>query len=104
MEALARFGEIAVLIDRRWFVCHAGRAARGSRLMFATAAMASPGTDLFAVSHTIGLNLVYVKKTVELVPAWLLSCWLGLPDGATDRCVRRALLDLARVAAWRKRA
>ena len=101
MEAVwLGFGEIAVLMTGGWvlFATLAGL-RQGSPLSFATGANGVRlARILFAVSLIpIGLShLVYVKQTVELVPAWLpYRGWLGLPDRRrTDRLrPRRAVLD-----------
>jgi len=108
MEAVwLGFGEIAVLMTGGWvlFATLAGL-REGSSLTFATGAngILLAGM-LFAVSLIpIGLShLVYVKQTVELVPAWLpyRVGWAYLTGAGQIACGLGVLFSiLPRVAAW----
>lgn len=76
MEAVwLGFGELAVLLTGGWFLFAAlAELPEGSALRFATSEKSIYfARMLFAVSLIpIGLShIVYVKETVELVPAWL---------------------------------
>jgi uncharacterized membrane protein len=101
------FGEIAVLMTGGWvlFATLAGL-REGSPLTFATGANGIRLAGmLFAVSLIpIGLShLVYVKQTVELVPAWLpyRVGWAYLTGAGQIACGLGVLFSmLPRVAAW----
>jgi uncharacterized membrane protein len=108
MEAVwLGFGEIAVLMAGGWvlFATLAGL-REGSPLTFATGANGIRlARMLFAVSLIpIGLShLVYVKQTVELVPAWLpyRVGWAYLTGAGQIACGLGVLFSiLPRVAAW----
>jgi uncharacterized membrane protein len=108
MEAVwLGFGEIAVLMTGGWvlFATLAGL-REGSPLTFATGANGiRQARMLFAVSLIpIGLShLVYVKQTVELVPAWLpyRVGWAYLTGAGQIACGLGVLFSiLPRVAAW----
>jgi len=108
MEAVwLGFGEIAVLMTGGWvlFATLAGM-REGSPLTFATGANGIRlARMLFAVSLLpIGLShLVYVKQTVELVPAWFpyRVGWAYLTGAGQIACGLGVLLSiLPRVAAW----
>ena len=108
MEAVwLGFGEIAVLMTGGWvlFATLAGL-REGSPLTFATGANGIRLAGmLFAVSLIpIGLShLVYVKQTVELVPAWLpyRVGWAYLTGAGQIACGLGVLFSmLPRVAAW----
>jgi uncharacterized membrane protein len=108
MEAVwLGFGEIAVLMAGGWvlFATLAGL-REGSPLTFATGANdIRLARMLFAVSLIpIGLShLVYVKQTVELVPAWLpyRVGWAYLTGAGQIACGLGVLFSiLPRVAAW----
>jgi uncharacterized membrane protein len=108
MEAVwLGFGEIAVLMTGGWvlFATLAGL-REGSPLTFATGANGIRLAGmLFAVSLIpIGLShLVYVKQTVELVPAWLpyRAGWAYLTGAGQIACGLGVLFSiLPRVAAW----
>jgi uncharacterized membrane protein len=108
MEAVwLGFGEIAVLMTGGWvlFATLAGL-REGSPLRFATGANGIRlARMLFAVSLIpIGLShLVYVKQTVELVPAWLpyRVGWAYLTGAGQIACGLGVLFSiLPRVAAW----
>jgi uncharacterized membrane protein len=108
MEAVwLGFGEIAVLMTGGWvlFATLAGL-REGSPLTFATGANGIRLAGmLFAVSLIpIGLShLVYVKQTVELVPAWLpyRVGWAYLTGAGQIACGLGVLFSiLRRVAAW----
>jgi len=108
MEAVwLGFGEIAVLMTGGWvlFATLAGL-REGSSLTFATGANGIRLAGmLFAVSLIpIGLShLVYVKQTVELVPAWLpyRVGWAYLTGAGQIACGLGVLFSiLPRVAAW----
>jgi uncharacterized membrane protein len=108
MEAVwLGFGEIAVLMTGAWvlFATLAGL-REGSPLTFATGANGiRQARILFAVSLIpIGLShLVYVKQTVELVPAWLpyRVGWAYLTGAGQIACGLGVLFAiLPRVAAW----
>jgi uncharacterized membrane protein len=101
------FGEIAVLMTGGWvlFATLAGL-REGSPLTFATGANGIRLAGmLFAVSLIpIGLShLVYVKQTVELVPAWLpyRVGWAYLTGAGQIACGLGVLFSiLPRAAAW----
>ena len=108
MEAVwLGFGEIAVLMTGGWvlFATLAGL-REGSPLTFATGANGIRLAGmLFAVSLIpIGFShLVYVKQTVELVPAWLpyRVGWAYLTGAGQIACGLGVLFSiLPRVAAW----
>jgi len=108
MEAVwLGFGEIAVLMTGGWvlFATLAGL-REGSPLTFATGPNGiRRARMLFAVSLIpIGLShLVYVKQTVELVPAWLpyRVGWAYLTGAGQIACGLGVLFAiLPRVAAW----
>jgi uncharacterized membrane protein len=108
MEAVwLGFGEIAVLLAGGWvlFATLAGL-REGSPLTFATGANGIRlARMLFAVSLIpIGLShLVYVKQTVELVPAWLpyRVGWAYLTGAGQIACGLGVLFWIfPRVAAW----
>jgi uncharacterized membrane protein len=100
-------GEIAVLLAGGWvlFATLAGL-REGSPLTFATGANGIRlARMLFAVSLIpIGLShLVYVKQTVELVPAWLpyRVGWAYLTGAGQIACGLGVLFSIfPRVAAW----
>jgi uncharacterized membrane protein len=101
------FGELAVLLAGGWvlFARLAGL-REGSPLTFATGDKGIYAARiLFAVSLIpIGLShLVYVKETVELVPAWLpyRTGWAYLTGAGQIACGLGVLFSiLPRVAAW----
>jgi uncharacterized membrane protein len=101
------FGELAVLLAGGWvlFARLAGL-REGSPLKFATGDKGIYAARiLFAVSLIpIGLShLVYVKETVELVPAWLpyRVGWAYLTGAGQIACGLGVLFSiLPRVAAW----
>jgi uncharacterized membrane protein len=108
MEAVwLGFGEIAVLMTGGWVLFATLSGLRdGSPLKFATGENGiHVARILFAVSVIpIGLShLVYVKQTVELVPAWLPYSvgWAYLTGAGQIACGLGVLFSiLPRVAAW----
>src|SRR3984893_19458839 len=108
MEAVwLGFGEIAVLLAGGWVLfATLAELREGSPLTFARGANGIRlARMLFAVSLIpIGLShLVYVKQTVELVPAWLpyRVGWAYLTGAGQIACGLGVLFSiLPRVAAW----
>lgn len=122
MEAVwLGFGELAVLLTGGWILfARLGGIREGSPLSFATGEKGVRlARILFAVSLLpIGLShLVYVKQTVELVPAWLpyrvgwayltgagqMACGLGVLFSILPRVAARAeagMISLFTLLVW----